>query len=276
LTPSIFRSRLCLLTRPIAALLLAALATGCGRPVGDFGRAEPGALHDEWMPSLGRTLARHRDEPVSDFRLTDKERELRDRSWHMIAPPHAEDWIGATKVELRRTRIWSDARTSADRTAYFRYLVAEPFRSSDARFTRIVEDMRADRELIHPFARLALAVERLDRERERALENRRHVSRRDVRNARARIAENRRRISWVRHALRFRLASYRYAIDKLELETPSDRLFAANRAYDKLKRASKDAWTAPSERTVFVAETRRPRRGRVHLWSSDDGRVRQK
>ena len=40
-----------------AALALVALAvTACGRPTGDFGRAEPSFLHDTLLPAAGTFL----------------------------------------------------------------------------------------------------------------------------------------------------------------------------------------------------------------------------
>ena len=90
-----------------AALALVALAvTACGRPTGDFGRAEPSFLHDTLLPAAGKLTAEYvRKEPVSGFPLTDDEIELRNRAWAFVRAPHVRDWWLDSLVEGERTRI---------------------------------------------------------------------------------------------------------------------------------------------------------------------------
>src|SRR5690606_39050951 len=91
--------------RFVALVLMAGLAAACvSRPVGDFGRAQPGVLHDRAMPYIGSKVAANRGEPVSNFNQTDQEREMHDRTWRFLVAAHSRDWMFDTNAELQRTR----------------------------------------------------------------------------------------------------------------------------------------------------------------------------
>ena len=83
-------------------------------------------------------------------------------------------------------------------------------------------------------------------------------------NATARVEENARVVLWVWRMVRFRVDAYRHAIDRIEVETPSDRAFEAGEAWVKL---SKTVATAELE-TGFASSggpMAAPRAGRAHL-----------
>lgn len=231
----------------LAAVLVAVAA--CGRPTGDFGRAAPSFLHDTLLPVAGDLIASQaRKEPVSAFPLTDDEIELRNRAWAFVRAPHARDWWLDTLVEGERTRILpilkGDAETAAmfpqialpliapayDRSRYHRYLLSDGRRSTETMWTRVTDDARADTALVPPFCAVAARVRRADVERLGALRRQGLVEAGLHQGAEARVWENEETISWVWQALGYRGASYRYAIDHLEVEAPSDQLATAERA----------------------------------------------
>ncbi|MCM5558614.1 hypothetical protein [Pleomorphomonas sp. JP5] len=240
------------------ALALVLLAvTACGRPTGDFGRAEPSFLHDTLLPTAGNLVAEHvRKEPVSGFPLTDDEIELRNRVWAFVRAPHVRDWWLDSLVEGERTRILPILKGGAsistetasmfpeialpliepayDRGRYHRYLLSDGRISTETLWTRVINDAGSDSALIQPFCQVAARVRRADIERLGALRRQRLVEARLHEGAEARVWENEEAISWVWQALGYRAASYRYAIDHFQVEAPSDQLFAANRAYDTL------------------------------------------
>lgn len=235
-------------------LLLATGLAGCARETGDFGRAKPNTLDDRVMPFLGDAVARHgRDELVSDFNRTDREGTLRDRSWAIVRAPHVEDWFGHLLVEGQRTRILPEIDSRFEPAGYYAYLRRDPFRSSEARWNRLLADMRADTGLVGPFWDEARRVRQDDQLRLRTLDGRTDVAPTELRDAYARIDENARVVDWVWRALRFRLAAYRMAIDRIMVETPSDRLWEANQVWGAFRRAIE---TAEAD---FPAETRRDR-----------------
>ncbi|PKR88935.1 hypothetical protein CXZ10_12525 [Pleomorphomonas diazotrophica] len=255
------------------ALVLVMIAVAaCGRPTGDFGRAEPSFLHDKLLPAAGNLVAEHgRKEPVSRFPLTDDEIELRNRAWAFVRAPHVRDWWLDTLVEGERTRILPILKGGSapsaeivamfpeialpllapayDRSRYHRYLLSDGRISTETLWTRVIDDARADTMLIPPFCDVAARVRRADVERLGALRRQRIVEAGLHDGAEARVWENEETIAWVWQALGYRAASYRYAIDHFQVEAPSGQLFAANRAYDTLI-ASK-CIGAPAIRTVM-------------------------
>ncbi len=244
------------------ALILALGLAACGRPTGDFGRARPSALHDDLLPAAGAAIARRYGEPVSAFNLTDDERELRDRAWTFVRPPHAGDWWMATEVEGQRTRVSPVADPGFDPARYYDHLRSDPFRSSEARWSRVMEDITADALLVPPFCDVAARVRRADVERLAAA---RRVASPEpwVIEAEERVFENNEVMSWAWRAREYRLASYRIAIDRLQVETPSDRLFEANRAFAALAGAYCEG--APAAGSLPAPQ---PRRGRA--WRGPD------
>lgn len=230
-------------TRPrFAASCLVVLAMSglgplaCSRPTGDFDRARPSVVHDALMPEAGNMAARLREEPVSEFLLTDDEKLLRNLGWGLIRPPATQDWIGGTKVELARTRLLPEREGLVPVTNYTVFLGSERFRSSEVRFDRISADARGDAVLVPPFCEVATRVAKADLDRLRALSSRDLVTVDTYAGANARVWENRAYTGWVAQALRFRIQAYQTAVDHFEIETPSgSRVWEANRAIKELE-----------------------------------------
>jgi hypothetical protein len=250
-----------------AGLLVVALLSGCGRSTGDFGRAEPNVIDDRWMPAIGDAVARHgRDELVSDFNRTDREGTLRDRAWALIRPPHVRDWFGSWLVELQRTRVLPTVDPRFDPDGYYNYLRKDAFRSSEARWNRAIADMRADAALVGPFWAEARRVREDDRQRLATVDARHDVSADELRDAYARIDENGRVVDWVWRSMRLRLAAYRRAIERMMVETPSDRSRDAEAAWKALEAAIDAAerdFPASPHRTAGPASGSRYGPGRV-------------
>lgn len=219
----------------VALAVLSASLLACSRPTGDFERAKPSVIHDKVLPAIGYEAAHNRGEPVSRFNLTDDERLLRDRGWTLIRPPYTEDWIAGSQVELIRTRILPEADQTLDSGRYYSYLRSDRYESSDVRYDRVAADALGDAELVLPFCEVAERVAAADEERLRALGRRDITTREELAGAQARVWENRQFTSWAMLSLRYRLKSYRFAIDALEIETPSDRkVWDANTAWKRL------------------------------------------
>lgn len=241
------------------ALLLSLALTGCERPTGDFGRAEPSLIHDRLMPALGEKVAEwDRREVVSDFNSTDREGALRDRAWSLIRAPHVRDWFGETLVELERTRILPEIDWAFDPRGYYNFLRRDRFVSSDARWARAIADMRVDADLIGPFWNEARQVRDDDAARLRSLDRRGGGSPEELQNTYARIDENARVVDRVWRAMRLRLAAYRDAIDRMMVETPSARHGEAERAWSDLRAAigRAEAGLPPLSRRTATAAPR--------------------
>lgn len=244
-----------------AVLLCSAIAlTGCARPKGDFGRAQASTIHDDVLPSMGTSAARERGEPVSNFNLTNDEQEMRQRSWAIVSPPHARDWQAAQKAEGQRTRNLGEVDRTNDPDTYSDLLRDDKYKSSDARYDRVINDIRSDQKLVDPFYAVLQRVLAADAERGRAARASITATEEERKSAFARIDENRRLQNWVCRALRFRLKAYRIAIERLKIETPSDRLFKANLAWRRLDEAVRAAQNATAKTALGPQATVRASR----------------
>lgn len=204
----------------LAAVVLVLVAGACARPVGDFGRAAPSVIHDEIMPAMGRQSAHARGEPVSDFNLTDQEREMHDRVWRFLVAPHTRDWFYDTAVELQRTRLSGVRDTAFAPTRYYTYLRSTEYASSAVRYRTVANDITLDiATLPTTFAAICAVIE-VDRQRAVAVANVTLAAPDAPEEAAARKWENDRRIAWFTRALDYRHQSYATALERLLVETP--------------------------------------------------------
>jgi hypothetical protein len=202
--------------------LLIGLAA-CARPVGDFGRAQPGVLHDEIMPAIGNARAQG-----STFNLADQEVEMRDRIWRYLVAPHAYDWFGDIAVEYQRTRILPMSNKPLKTRLYYDWLHTERFASSRVRYSRVEEDAIADIAMVPPTFAAICAVIELDRQRGVAWNAIGGLEKDVGINAAKRHAENRDAINWFVRSLRYRYESYSYALNHLLVETPHEEAIDLN------------------------------------------------
>ena len=225
----------------VAISLALAIANGsnahAGGRLGDFGRPEPSVITDYLLPWLGSKLAAGRHEPVSQFQLTDREMELRDRAYALFMPGHRVHFFARHRAELVRARVWPDETYRVDPTAYYHALRAQGFISSQTRYNALEQSIRADLGLIEPFMVQAERVYADDRRRLAALA---HIEAADPRlgdNAHARIYENRRVVDWAIIAMQWRVEAYTFALETTRVEIPSIRADDVEMALTRLSAA---------------------------------------
>ena len=222
--------------RPLAAvLMLACLVAGCAADQGDFGRPVNNYVNDTLLPKIGDRMARQRGEPVSDFMLTDDEKELRARSYRFIMPIHRDAFRARNEVEWVRTRIWPDSLYRPDPTLYYRLMRKDDFKSNYGRWNAILDEITADIPLIQPYYVVWQAVCRADLQRLGALNRTVGLTPHELDDAEARVWENRRVADWAVAGMRWRIESYDYAIQRTEIEIPTgDAELEAGLALDRL------------------------------------------
>lgn len=226
------------LARALLALLLAGTLAACSvaRPVGDFGRAEPGVMHDAVMPAVGRMIATNRGEPVSDFNRTDQEKEMHNRVWRFHVAPHAQDWLFDGSAELQRTRISppvADLRYTVER--YYNWLRRTPYQSSRTRYGTVGAHIGADLATIPSTFAAICAVVEIDRQRAAAYRSLAiDLPPALGENMQARKYENDAFIAWFVRALNYRASSYSYALDSLLVETPHEQSMAVDESLRRL------------------------------------------
>jgi hypothetical protein len=215
--------------RAFIALILLTFAGGCAAPVGDFGRPRASYFNDKLLPTAGGIAAWLREEPVSFGPLTDDERKLRDLAYAILMPPDNNQLWERTLAEWRRTRILPEDMTRANPADYSGELLDTPYRSSTARYTKLIEDIRVDSARPGPFFAVAARVMEMDAVRGKALAHMLHLSPADRESAAARIAENEMIVDWVRHRFAERYAGYQLALERLVVATPAPAAVEAER-----------------------------------------------
>jgi hypothetical protein len=219
----------------ILALVLPLLAGGCASPIGDFGRPSTSFMNDEVFPRIGKHSAAERGEPVSHAPHTNEERDLQNQAYAILMPalPRSE-WDRAF-AEMRRTRIIPNDAPYFDSRAYADNLLDTHYRSSTARYSKLIDDVRSDLSRVGPFYAAARRVVDMDTVRERSLAKLSSVTPTDQENAMARIAENRMLIGWVYRRLGERFTGYRIALEQLVVATPAPAAVDAERAIKSLE-----------------------------------------
>jgi hypothetical protein len=194
------------------------LLAGCAG--GDFGRPRAWLVSDEIHDWVGAEAARADGLRTSQFPLTDEERRLRDLAYPLIEPPYDRDrWFSVLDQYGLTKAFRPDA--PFDRTAYSRHLMDTAYRSANARYAKLNEDIRNDVERIGPFFAVARRVLDLDTKRTQSLAYVSKLTRHERADADARNAENALTVAWVQCSLAERSASYRYALERLVISTPS-------------------------------------------------------
>ncbi len=204
------------------ALLTGALLGGCAG--GDFGRVRPGARSDDMHRWIGAEATGSVGLPASQFQLTDKERQLRDEAFPLIEPPRSRPaWKSVFGNYQPLPSPWRQD-VVFDRTAYGRMLIDEPHRSHTSRYSQLMDDVRDDLVRFDPFYAAAERVLELDKKRNAALKFI-ELAPRERDDAIARMEENVLIVQWVQQCLHRRIASYRWALERLVVHAP-DRIAA--------------------------------------------------
>ena len=211
------------------------LLVGACADLGDFGRT--GSIFRSDKSSwVGGEAARANGAPPSIFALTEDEKLLRNLAYPLITPSYEKDAWDRILVEFHENGVLPTEAVAFDPTFYATKLLTTPYRSATARYGRLIEDARDDLARIDPFAATALRVVDIDRKREKSLGYVSSLSGDEWKNAIRRIGENAMIVGWVQRSLRERAASYRFALERLVIETPTPGAVEAEHALVALER----------------------------------------
>ena len=213
---------------PMAFLVLG----GCGINT-DFGDINPDLVQDGVHDWIGRANPAATSATPSQFEMTDDERRLRDLAYPLLEPPYLRQNWKALPREYGLDRY--ALNESADRTAYSMHLLAERAGSPAARYARLIDDIRNDGTRLPQFAECAGRVLDLDRKRRKSLAYVSALGDSEHGNALERIRENARVVALVRTSLARRVASYRYALERLVIMSPSAQAIDAERELNRLR-----------------------------------------
>jgi hypothetical protein len=218
----------------IATLLVAIGVTLGGCSGGDFGRTRADFRNDDMHRWIGAEATASVGAKPSQFQLTDGERELRDLAYPLIEPPHSRPaWKSVFGDFQPIAPPWRQT-VSFDRTAYGRALIDEPHRSDASRYSQLIDDVRGDIARFEPFYAAAIKVLELDRKRNASMAYVSELSARERTDAVARMQENSLIVQWVQACLERRVASYRWALERLVLQAPDSIAADADRLINEL------------------------------------------
>lgn len=193
------------------------LLGGCAN--GDFGRVKPSLVKDNIHAWVGTEAPGRQGKPPSKFPLTDAERQLRDLAYPLIEPPYDRQRWYSVLAEYGLNHDFNGPYP--DRKAYAERLLSTPVRSQNARYAKLIEDIRNDVVRTDPFFTVARYVVTMDRKREQTLARFPMSNTQAKDDSRARIAENVAVIKWVQGSLRERAASYQLTLEQLAIAAPS-------------------------------------------------------
>jgi hypothetical protein len=219
----------------VAAIAGTMLLGGCALN-GDFGRVRPELVSDDMHAWVGREAVADIGGRPSEFRLTDNERRLRDLAFALIQPSYDRNRWDSVLAEYGLEGPHAGA--PFDRTAYWTHLDVAHRRSEVSSYAQVVTDARNDVVRIEPFFMTAARVIDIDRKRAESLgyvAGSSGLSEAEANNALNRNAENSAIVAWVCRSLMERAASYRYALERLVISTPSSNAAEVERSLTLLQ-----------------------------------------
>jgi hypothetical protein len=217
---------------PALLLLAGSLLGACSG--GDFGRTRDDMRNDDMHRWIGLEATSSVGLRSSQFQLTDNERQFRDLAYPLIEPPHSRPaWKSVWGDYTPIASPWRQ-QPAFDRTAYGRALIDEPHRSHSSRYAQLIEDVRDDTTRFELFYASAIKVLDLDRRRHASMARMTELSPRENADAVARMQENSLIVQWVQQCLEQRVASYRWALERLVLQAPDTIAADADRLIGEL------------------------------------------
>jgi hypothetical protein len=196
----------------------------------DFGEVHPVLVTDGIHDWIGRDAGGPNPVPPSHFEYTDDERTLRDLAYPLIEPPYdRQQWYSvAGEYGLYRTN-------SADYRRYFERLETTWHRSPSSRYSLLIDDVRNDITRLSQFFETAGRVIDIDLKRQKSLAYVSALNKKERANALRRIRENAHVVAIVQQSLNDRVASYRFALERLVIVTPSPQAVEAERSINLLQ-----------------------------------------
>ena len=218
---------------PILLLFVSMSLGACSG--GDFWRARDDFRNDDMNRWIGGEATASVGVRPSQFQLSDNERQLRDLAYPLIEPPHSRPaWRTVFGNYEVLASPWRQSAPPFDRTAYGRMLIDEPHRSHTSRYGQLIEDVRNDITRFEPFYATAIKVLELDRKRQASMALMSELSPRERADAVSRMEENSLIVQWVQQCLERRVASYRWALERLVLQAPDGMAAEADRLIGEL------------------------------------------
>jgi hypothetical protein len=213
-------------------------------PGDDFGRTQGTFYHEDMHSWVGVEATTSLGGRPSQFQLTDYERSLRDYAYYFIEPPHSRPAWKAVFGDYKPYPAPWRQKVFFDRTLYGRRMIDEPHRSQAAAYAGLIEDVRNDGYMLDQLLPVAEKINDLDIKRNKALSYITELSPRERDDAQARMRENVLVVQWAQQCLQQRVASYRWALERLVIHAPDAMAADADRLIAQLSDRASAAWTS--------------------------------
>jgi hypothetical protein len=220
-------------SRLLRGMVIAALLVLPGCANGDFGEIKPSLVRDDIHDWVAVDAIAGRSTLPSQFELTDDERQLRNLAYPLIEPAYDRQQPNSILGEYGV--IVADHHAVFDRTAYAARLQSARYRSPAARYARLIDDIRNDSTRIPPFFEAAARVLDVDGKRQKSLAYVSALSDYERTHAVRRMRENLSVAKLVHVSLGRRLSSYRFALERLVIITPSSQAVEVERTLNQLQ-----------------------------------------
>lgn len=228
-------SRTRIRTLPPSLALVVLLGTTLGGCAGgDFGRTRGNAVTDDMHRWIGIEATGSIGKASSDFQLTDLERQLRDQAYPLIEPPHSRPLWKSVFGDYKPIESPWRQKVVFDRTAYGKLLIDEPHRSHASRYAVLMDDVRDDLLRFEAFYGTAARVAELDQKRASSLRLVSGLQPGERADANARMDENALIVQWVEQCLQRRVASYKWALERLVIHAPDNTAATADALINEL------------------------------------------
>jgi hypothetical protein len=235
--------------RFFGALAALIMLTGCGVN-GDFGEINRVLVQDEIHDWIGRDKSPPPSEDGYRFQLTDDERAMRHLAYPLIEPPYNRHKLHSVISEYGMTP--QILKESADPAVYYMKMMSINDRSSAARYSQLIDDIRNDITRLPAFSEVAFKVVDLDTKRRKSMAFVRGLSENEKNESAIRVRENARVVSLVSASMNRRVASYRYALERFVIMIPSPQAADAERVLKQLQALI--AYYRAQSTPPFVAE----------------------
>jgi hypothetical protein len=227
------RTRLrCTMLMLASVISLGTTLGGCAG--GDFGRTRNNAVTDDMHRWIGVEATGSVGKKSSEFQLTDIERQLRDQAYPLIEPPHSRPLWKSVFGDYKPIESPWRQNVVFDRTAYGKLLIDEPHRSHSSRYAVLMDDVRNDILRFESFYSTASRIAELDRKRAASLKLVSGLERGERLDADARMDENVLIVQWVEQCLQRRVASYKWALERLVIHAPDNIAASADTLINEL------------------------------------------
>lgn len=219
--------------RTLAAPAIFAVALSACTEVGDFDRPKISIRDTASILAVSSDASAYAEQFYSDYSLTYKEERMRSLGYRLIQPLGIEPRYRDVMTSLRYTQSGFTERPFSSGDPYYEYLRQNHERYEDALWNKLIRDIQDDADST---PRFTAAAEQVFDQDARRLEifSARNYTRLDQRDLIARVEENSEFIKLVTYSLADRISAYRQAIDRAELESPSDLVFTARSKIENL------------------------------------------